>query len=142
MPKKITTYVTLLSFMYLVGCYTFEPISYDEFQTFNLNEINSDEIHFITYDSTVYVLDKQTIQVEQESLYVKGLRLYQEQSIPFEGRIAVTDIESVELETINGTRTGLLILTVGTLVLLAAVSTKEKKVDSKGCENSMPSAKY
>jgi len=46
------------------------------------------------------------------------------------------------LETINGTRTGLLILTVGTLILLAAVSTKEKKVDSKGCENAMPSAKY
>jgi len=77
MPKKITTYVTLLSFMYLVGCYTFEPISYDEFQTFNLNEIDSDEIHFITTDFTIYIIDKQTIQVEQESLYVKGLRLYQ-----------------------------------------------------------------
>lgn len=142
MPKKITTYLTLLSFMYFVGCYTFEPISYEEFQTFNLNEIDSDEIHFITTDSTMYIIDKQTMQVEEESLYVKGIRLYQKQSAPFEGRIAVVDIESVELETINGTRTGLLILTVGTLIVLAAISTKENKVDPKGCEGSLPDEKF
>jgi hypothetical protein len=114
MPRKIITYIVFFAFLNLVRCYSYQAVTYEEFENTNPDDIKSEDIYIITKDSTKYHSSWWTFSVNDDSVLVKGSKFVGKQEAPFKGKIAVSEIETIEVDKYDG---GLTALSVSASIL-------------------------
>lgn len=109
MPRKIITYIVFFTFLKLVGCYSYQGLTYEEFERTNPDDIKSEDIYIITKDSTKYHSSWWTFSVYEDSVYIKGSKYFGNEQAAFKGKISVSDIESIEVETYDRSATTIVV---------------------------------
>ena len=128
MPRKIITYLVFFAFLNLVGCYSYQAVTYEEFENTNPDDIKSEDIYIITRDSTKYHSSWWTFSVNEDSVFIKGSKfISEEQQAPFKGKISVSEIESIEVDKFDGTKTTIFVIgsTAAFIALIALASSGE-----------------
>ncbi len=87
------------------------PVS--EYQNIEAESGKPDEIYLTKDDSTRYHFMKNDYYIENDTLYGKGKLMDGEELL--EGKIALSDIESIQFEYLNGETTALLILGIAAI---------------------------
>ena len=104
------------------------PVTVSQYQKIEAESGKADEIYLTKNDSTKYHFMKNDYYIENDTLYGKGKFLPIEKDQPFEGNIALTEVESIRVETYDTTQTLLIwvplgsIIGLGILVLIVFVS--------------------
>src|SRR3989337_922970 len=111
MPKKIITYFVFFAFLHFVGCYSYQGITYEEFESINPDDIKSEDIYIITKDSSKYHTSWWMFSVGDDSTLIKGTKYIGEQQAPFKGKIATSDIETIEIKKFDSGTTTIVVLT-------------------------------
>ena len=119
MPKKITTYILFFSFLNLFGCYSFENISFTQYE----NEIKNDnppkELFINTSDYSRYHCNGNLLEVQGDSIKIKGTTVFSNYEKPFDGKLAIKDINYIEAKYLDsGSTIVLVVLIVGGAALL------------------------
>lgn len=133
MPRKIITYIVFFAFLNLVGCYSYQSVTYEEFENTNPNDIKSEDIYIITKDSTKYYSSWWTFSNIDDSVFVKGSKFIGEQQAPFKGKIAVSDIESIEVDRFDGTKTTIFVISSVAIATTLIVLASNSKSSGGGC---------
>jgi hypothetical protein len=125
MPKKVITYIVFFAFLNLVGCYSYQGLAYEEFENTNPKEINSEDIYIFMKDSVKYHSSWWTFSVYEDSVFIKGSKFVGELQAPFSGKIAVSEIEKIEVDKYDGGKTAIavsagVVAGVAVVVLLAS----------------------
>ncbi len=119
MHRKIFISFLLIALInFLLGCYSAESITVLEYKQVE-EEDKPDDIRVITKDSQEYHFSESNFYVEDDTLY--GKVDISEQLL--DRKIALSDIESIQFEYLNGGTTALLVLgiVVISFVVLATV---------------------
>jgi hypothetical protein len=138
MPKKIITYIVFISFLHLIGCYSTNYLSYSEFEGMILKNGQPKEFYIITKNAQRYHLADWGLTLDEDSVNIKGAIDFGDHEEPFIGKISIEDIESIEVESINGVTTTVLVVSiVGISALAIALGSKSgKKQNYSGCSGS------
>jgi hypothetical protein len=128
MKKRIITSFLLIALLNLIGCYSVNYLTVPEYQKNERDKGKPSEIIIKVKDSQGYLFTDSNFYIENDTLYGKGEVVNNEGKKPFEGEIALSEIESIEVENINWLNTSLLglgVLTIGVigLVVLFALLT-------------------
>lgn len=119
MCKKIfISFLIIAIFNLLAGCYSSKIITVPEYNRIE-DKDKPDDIRLTTKDYKVYHFSESNFYVENDTLYGKGILLPSEE--PFEVKIALSDVVSMEVENINWLNTSLLglgILGIGVILTL------------------------
>ena len=105
MPRKFITYVVFFAFLNLIGCYSYQGLTYEEFESTNPDDIKSEDIYITTKDSTKYHSSWWTFSVYEDSVFIKGSKYTGNEQGAFKGKIAVSDIETIEVEKLDNRAT-------------------------------------
>ncbi len=118
MYKKLISSVLVVALLNLLGCYSSDLVTAPEYNQIE-EEDKPDEIRVITKDSQEYHFSESNFYVENDTLYGKVM----EGELSFGKKIALSDIESIQFEYLNGVTTTLLVLgiVVISFVVLATV---------------------
>lgn len=138
MPKKITTYILFFSFLHLVGCYSFETITYSEFEEVMKTEDAPKDIFIKTFDSKKYHFSQKMFTLEGDSININGTIVLNDKEEPFTGKIAQENIKSIELKNFSTGKTIIFVssVAVGVTLFVLLVSSKENSGSShsgSGC---------
>lgn len=99
MLRKILIGSIILSFLNYVGCYSLEVINKNDIEE-NRSQIDiGEELYIITKDSLRYHFLPANFQIVKDTLYGKGSIENPSSTIPFQGKIAFSDITSLEQRT-------------------------------------------
>ena len=110
MYKKIFISFLLLALMnILVGCYSSELVTVPEYDQIE-EEDKPDDIRVITKDSQEYHFSESNLYIENDTLYGKEILLSGDKEELLDRIIALSDIESIQVEYLNGVTTALLVL--------------------------------
>ena len=136
MPKKITTYIVFFSFLHLLGCYSYETISFPELE----NEIKTGEapkeLFINTSNQKKYHCSGELFWIEADSIRIKGtIVLTGDYEEPYTGKIAIKNIESIEVESLNEGTTALVVGSVVGCSVLLILLASETKSSGSGCNN-------
>jgi hypothetical protein len=113
MTYRLLILLLILSLVNL-GCYSAGMITRSE-----INQGYSGQIRLLNKDKTVYQFKEGNYKAENDSLYGKGNRVAGDNSVSeFHGKIAFSDIEMITGEKIDGGKTALLLLGIGSVVVL------------------------
>jgi len=116
--KKYITCFLVLTFLNYVGCYSSEVITNEKLNNGTAHIDTNDEIYFTTNDLTRYHFAAYHYQVVNDTIYGEGTLQKNGNEVPFDGKIAMNEINSIEQYQIDsGTTTGLTlgIMAVGVL---------------------------
>ena len=122
MNNKLISSLLVIALLNLVGCYSFESVTVPAYKQFVEEEGKPDEIYVKTKDIKEYHFSESNFNIENDTLYGKGKFLPIENEQPFEGNIALSEIESIRVETYDKWLTFLLvtpIAIIGTIGILA-----------------------
>ena len=98
MYKKIfISFLLVAIFNLLVGCYSTELFTVPEYHQIEEEDGKQDEIYVTTKDGQEYYFAESNFFFENDTLY--GMASVKE--LPFEGKIAFGEIESIELEVLS-----------------------------------------
>ena len=129
MKNKVIIYAVIITFLNYLGCTTKEVMTKNTFiETYVLNnKVNDKDIYINTIDDNKYFFSAGMYFLENDSLAGTGRKITLTESEIFKGKIALSDIASVEQETTDSGNTILLvtgILVVGAITLagIAALS--------------------
>ena len=116
--KFFISFLLIALINFLLGCYSAESITVLEYKQVE-EEDKPDDIRVITKDSQEYHFSESNFYVEDDTLY--GKVDISEQLL--DRKIALSDIESIQFEYLNGVTTTLLVLgiVVISFVVLATV---------------------
>jgi len=116
--KKIfISFLIVAIFNLLVSCYSSELITVHEYKQVEEKEGKPDEIHLKTNDFQEYHFSD--FYIENDTLYGKGKLLLSDGEQLLNRKIALSDIESIELESVSAGKTVAFVLgIVGIGVLL------------------------
>ena len=122
MCKKIfISFLLVAIFNLLVGCYSSAWVTVPEYNQIE-EEDKPDEIKVIAKDLKEYHFTKSRFHIESDTLYGKGKIILSNNGQPFEGKIALSNIKSIEVENFNLTNTIILSLGIAaTTIILAYV---------------------
>ncbi|MDH3268696.1 MAG: hypothetical protein OEM46_07560 [Ignavibacteria bacterium] len=98
MYKKLIASVLVVALLNLFGCYSFEAITVPEYEQVEKEEGKPGEIYVKTKDSQEYHFSESNFYIENDTLYGKEISLQSEIEPPFEGKFALTEIKSIQLE--------------------------------------------
>ena len=121
MNKRIITSVLVIALLNLFGCYSVKYLTVPEYQKIEGDKGKPSEIKVKVKDSQGYHFTDSKFYIENDTLYGKGEMILDEDEKPFEGEIALSEIESIEVENINWLNTSLLglgILAIGVMGLI------------------------
>jgi hypothetical protein len=107
--KYIVTVLIPALLIQLYGCYSMQDISKDEIAELK----DGDDLIVHTKDSTIYFFEESNYHISNDSLYGKGYVKFNENAdfkVEAENTIALTDIESAQLDEINASGTTWLII--------------------------------
>ena len=121
MYKKLITSILVVALLNLLGCYSSELVNVTEYKQIEEGKI-SDDIRVITKDSLEYHFTESDVYVENDTLYGKGKEILYNKEKPFDGKIALSDIESIQFEYLNGVTTALLVLGIVALLFIGLVA--------------------
>lgn len=110
--------LTLINF--LVGCYSSELVTVPEYNQME-EEDKPDDIYLTKYDGTKDHFVKNEYYIENDTLYGKGKLLLTDGEQLIDRKIALSDIESIEVEYLNGVTTTLLVLGTGAILFVGIV---------------------
>ena len=114
--KKIIISFMIISFLNLIGCYSSKVVGKDVLPTDN-QEKNINDLTIVTKKSERFELIEGTYNVISDTLYVNGLQQGAKFAQQVNYKIALTDIEHLEINEINT------LATVGiTTLILAAIT--------------------
>jgi hypothetical protein len=99
--------VSVLAF----GCYDTVAISKEEVAEASV------PITIVTFDGRKYRFEDKSYHIAQDTLFGKGIRILDNQSLDFDGKIPLSSIQSFQAYELNEART-----VYGTLAILAAVA--------------------
>ena len=101
MYKKLISSILVFALLNLLGCYSSELVNVTEYKQIE-EEDKPDNIRVITIYSEYYLSD---FYIENDTLYAKGKEILYNKEKPFDGKIALSDIESIEVESLNSLNT-------------------------------------
>jgi len=131
MKRKILISLLVVSLFNYIGCYSYETISFTEFE----NELKADDVSkelFInTSDLKKYHCSKDFLEVHEDSIKVKGkIVIREDYEEPFTGKLAIKDIESIEISNLDALATILLVGSVaGCVAILIFLSSFAGSMD-------------
>jgi hypothetical protein len=109
MYRKIFISFLLLALInFLAGCYSAESITVPEYKQVEEEYGKPDEIYVKTKDSEEYHFSESDFYIENDTLYGKEISLQSEVELPFEGKFALTEIKSIQLEDFGQKYTSLM----------------------------------
>jgi hypothetical protein len=118
MYKKVIISFLLLAFInFIAGCYSLQPVTVNEYKQLEEDDDKQDEIYVTTKDGDEYYFAESNFYFENDTLY--GKASFKE--LPFEGKIAFVEIESIQLDFVGENITS-----------LHSVSQYQKIVDEDG----------
>ncbi len=115
MYKKVISSILVVTLLNLLGCYSSDLVNVTEYNQIE-EEDKPDEIRVITKDSKEYHFLESNFYVENDTLYGKQILVFTEQLK--DRKIALSDIESIEVESFNWITTGLLVGIIALPVVL------------------------
>ena len=96
MHRKIfISFLLVAIFNFLVGCYSFQSVTVPEYQKIE-EEDKPDEIKVTAKDFKEYHFSNSNFYVHNDTLY--GKEKFLRKGLPFEGKFAFWEIESIQLE--------------------------------------------
>lgn len=141
MLKKIISIICILTVLNYIGCSSSEIISKNTFiRTYSLsNGDNSKDIYVNTVDDNQYFFESGHYSISKDYLTGIGEKVLPNEMELFDGKIALTDIVSIEEETINTGNTLLLILIIATVgaVVVFAISLASVNSSVHSCSESL-----
>jgi hypothetical protein len=130
--ENICFYLIIISFLNYTGCYSSKVVGKENF----FSEISTEPINdltIVTNDDNKFVMDDVTYQVIDDTLYLEGINRTNDSVYGqlIDKKIALDDIQYVEIEELNSSKTtgciigltGLVVLFIG---LIAAASSQPK----------------
>jgi len=93
-------------------------VTVSQYQKIEAESGKADEIYLTKNDSTKYHFMKNDYYIENDTLYGKGKFLPIEIDQPFEGNIALTEVESIRVETYDKWMTVLLVTPIATIAVI------------------------
>ena len=130
--KKFSIYILIFSFLNYVGCYSSRTVD-KEILLSNNNVEPIGELTIITNDDRRIIIDEVIYQVVDDTLYAGGIDKMNTESYgrPVNLKLATNDIQYMEVNELNVTRTvGCIIGSAGLILLIIgviAVATYEPK---------------
>jgi len=103
----------------LCGCYSFQNISVEEFST----QHGRADLTFIDNENYEYLFKAKNYTISNDSIEGKAMRNKINNDVEkevFKGKIALSDIKSIQEDRINYVTTSLLILCIAGIIVLAA----------------------
>ncbi|MCH7774712.1 MAG: hypothetical protein IH784_09955 [Bacteroidetes bacterium] len=120
MYRKIFIGFLLLALInFLLGCYSSAWITVPEYNQIE-EEDKPDYIYVKTKDNQEYHFSESNFYIENDTLYAKGKEILYNKEKPFDGKIALSDIESIQFEYLNGVTTTLLVLGIVAVPFIVA----------------------
>ena len=122
MYKKVfISFLVLALTNFLVGCYSSELVNVAEYRQVE-EEGKPDEIFVETKDSQRYHFLNTGYYIENDTLYGKGAIVVDGIEQAFEGKFALSDIESIQFEDVDGVKTTVLVIgIVAILIIIGAL---------------------
>ena len=105
MNKKLISSVLIIALLNLVGCYSLQSVTVPKYKEIEKNEGKPEEIFVKTIYGQEYYFTDSNFYIENDSLYGKGILLTGEESLPFEGKIALKRIDSLKMELFDQSKT-------------------------------------
>jgi ABC-type transport system involved in multi-copper enzyme maturation permease subunit len=122
MINKFIVCLVILSLLSYLGCSRTIQITKDEFNEGYIKDEDKREIYLTTKDSSYYSFPENSYKIQKDTLYGEGQKIdNQGNEIPFSGKIAIVDMESITGEGVDISLTiGIIILGAFFAVLLLA----------------------
>jgi hypothetical protein len=98
MYKKLISSILVVALLNLVGCYSFQSVTVPEYKQVEEEEGKPNEIYVKTIDSQEYHFSDSDFYIKNDTLYGKEILFLSEEELPFEGKFAFGEIESIQLE--------------------------------------------
>jgi hypothetical protein len=98
MYKKLISSILVIALLNLVGCYSFQSVTVPEYKQVEEDDGKPEEIYVKTIDSQEYHFSNSDFYIENDTLYGKEILFLSEEDLPFEGKFAFGEIESIQLE--------------------------------------------
>jgi len=109
MYRKIFISFLLLALInFLVGCYSFKSVTVPEYEDKEKIEGRTGEIYVKTKDSEEYQFLESNSYIEDDTLYINGISLLSFAELPYEGKFALGEIKSIQLEDFGQKYTSLM----------------------------------
>ena len=104
MYKKVfISFLILTLINFIAGCYSLQPVTVNEYKQLEEDDDKQDEIYVTTKDGQEYYFAESYFFFENDTLY--GKASFKE--LPFEGKIAFGEIESIQLDFVGENITSL-----------------------------------
>jgi hypothetical protein len=100
LKKIVISFLLVAIFNLLVGCYSSELITASEYNQIEEND-KPDAIRLSTKDSQEYHFSKSNVYIENDTLWGKGEMIFGSNEKPFEGKFAITEIKSIQIESLG-----------------------------------------
>ena len=110
MPRKFITYIVFFTFLNLVGCYSYQSVTYEEFKDINPGDIHSGDIFIVTNDSSKYHTSWWIFSEQNDSVMIQGSKFIGTEQKPYTGKIAVSDIRTLEVDKVDDSATTVWVL--------------------------------
>ncbi len=101
MNKKLISSLLVVALLNLVGCYSFRSVTTPEYKQVEEKEGKPNEIYVKTKDYQEYHFSDSDFYIENDTLYGKEILFLSEEELPFEGKFAFGEIESIQLEYLD-----------------------------------------
>ncbi len=98
MHKKLISSLLVVALLNLVGCYSFQSVTVPEYKQVEEEEGKPNEIYVKSKDSQEYHFSDWNFYIENDTLYATEILFLSEEELPFEGKFAFGEIESIQLE--------------------------------------------
>ena len=98
MYKKLISSILVVALLNLVGCYSFQSVTVPEYKQVEEDDGKPEEIYVTTKDSQEYHFLDSKFYIENDTLYGTEILFLSEEELPFEGKFAFGEIESIQLE--------------------------------------------
>ena len=108
--KVFITFLMLAFINIIAGSYSFESITVPEYNQVEREEGKPNEIYVKTKDYREYHFSDSNFYIENDTLYGKGAIVVDGIERAFEGKLALSDIQSIQFEYLNGDTTTFLVL--------------------------------
>ena len=98
MYKKLICSILVIALLNLLGCYSIEPVTVPEYKQVEEEKGKQKEIYVKTKDNQEYHFTESNFYIENDTLYGKEKLLLSKEDVPFEGKFAFGEIQSIQLE--------------------------------------------
>ena len=120
MYKKLISSILVVALLNLLGCYSSGLVNATEYKQIE-EDGKPNEIFVKTKDNQEYHFSESNFKVLNDTLYGKGILLINEEGPPFEGKIALSEIESIQFEGYDLDATLLLLVGIWRVGLIGAL---------------------